>query len=101
MRMGRQHLAPAAAAVALAGVLAGCGSGGGEQAPAPVVAVQVATASLGPLQQWVAAQAVLYPLRQAVLTPKIAAPVARFLVKRGDPVRAGELVAELENKDLK
>jgi multidrug efflux pump subunit AcrA (membrane-fusion protein) len=34
------------------------------------------------------------------VTPKISAPVARFLVQRGDHVREGQLVAILEDRDL-
>ncbi len=49
----------------------------------------------------VTTEAVLYPLHQATLAPKITAPVTRFLVNRGNRVRRGELVAVLENKDLK
>lgn len=83
-------------AVALA---AGC-STANQAAPAPVVEVQAATVRRQALAQWVRAPGVLYPLRQAIITPKISAPVSRFLVNRGDPVQAGELVAELENRDL-
>ncbi len=86
--------------LAAAALLAGCSSGASDSAPSPVVAVQVATVRQGPLQQWIRTQAVLYPLHQAVITPKISAPVARLEVERGDRVRAGELVAELENRDL-
>ncbi len=32
--------------------------------------------------------------------PKISAPVRKFLVKRGSPVREGQLLAVLENRDL-
>ena len=34
------------------------------------------------------------------MTPKISAPVKRMLVNRGDHVRAGQLLAELESGDL-
>ena len=46
------------------------------------------------------ADAVLYPRDQANITPKISAPVRRFLVNRGDHVKQGQLLAELENRDL-
>ncbi|HUX67913.1 MAG TPA: efflux RND transporter periplasmic adaptor subunit [Terriglobales bacterium] len=96
----RPGAAGAAGVVLAAALLAGCSSGASDSAPSPVVAVQVATVRQGPLQQWIRTQAVLYPLHQAVITPKISAPVARLEVERGDRVRAGELVAELENRDL-
>ena len=44
------------------------------------------------------AEALLYPLQQANVMPKISAPVARFLVNRGDHVRRGQLIEVLENK---
>jgi multidrug resistance efflux pump len=45
-------------------------------------------------------QAVLFPLQQAAIVPKISAPVQKFLVKRGSPVREGQVLAVLENRDL-
>ena len=46
------------------------------------------------------ADAVLAPLAQAAIEPKITAPVKKFYVERGQRVKAGELLAELENTDL-
>src|SRR5207245_200127 len=54
----------------------------------------------GRSRQGVTADAILYPLDQARVMPKIAAPVRRFLVTRGDHVRQGQLLAVLENRDL-
>ena len=48
----------------------------------------------------VTADAVLYPINQANVTPKISAPVKRVLVNRGDHVKAGQVLAELESRDL-
>ncbi|MGH9520580.1 MAG: efflux RND transporter periplasmic adaptor subunit, partial [Terriglobales bacterium] len=80
--------------------LTGCSGGGDAAAPTPVVEVQVAPVAQGPLQHWLRSQAVLYPLHQAIITPKISAPVHSFAVNRGDHVQAGELLATLENQDL-
>jgi RND family efflux transporter MFP subunit len=66
----------------------------------PVTPVQVAVAKRGSIARIVTAEAVLYPLKQANITPKISAPVQKFLVQRGDHVREGQLVAILENRDL-
>ena len=57
----------------------------------------VETAVHGAIDQVVTADAVLYPVNQANVTPKISAPVTRVLVNRGDHVRAGQLLAELES----
>lgn len=95
-----RRLSALAALAAAAALLAACSSSGDQPAPQPVVAVQVAPAKVTQLQQWVRAQAVLYPLHQAVITPKISAPVRQFFVNRGDRVHAGEELAQLENRDL-
>lgn len=86
------------ALAAAAALLAGCGKS--EPQAEPLVSVQAAAATRRPMVEWVTSEAVIHPIQQAVLTPKISAPVARFFVNRGDRVRAGELVARLENKDL-
>jgi HlyD family secretion protein len=66
----------------------------------PVAPVQVAPVTRGSIQVIVNADAVLYPREQANIVPKISAPVRRFVVNRGDHVTAGQLVAELEARDL-
>ena len=43
---------------------------------------------------------VLFALNQASVMPKIAAPVQRFLVQRGDHVKQGQLLAVLEIPEL-
>src|SRR5439155_1466327 len=48
----------------------------------------------------ITADAILYPRDQANIVPKISAPVRRYLVQRGDHVKANQLLAELENRDL-
>ena len=69
--------------------------------PAEVVApVRVSPAIKGSIRLIVNADAVLYPRDQASIVPKISAPVRRFLVNRGDRVKQGQLLAELENRDL-
>ena len=95
--------------VALAGVfaallLAGCGKGGETketaeaEAPTPVT---VEPAVRGAIDHVITADAVLYPINQANVIPKLSAPVRRILVNRGDHVRVGQLLAELETADLR
>jgi multidrug efflux pump subunit AcrA (membrane-fusion protein) len=86
------------AAVASMLIAAGCSSDKGDQEP--TVTVQVAAVEKTTIQQTINAQAVLFARQQAAIVPKISAPVRRFLVKRGSPVRAGQLLAVLENRDL-
>jgi HlyD family secretion protein len=65
-----------------------------------IAPVRVAPAIKGSIRLIVNADAVLYPRDQANIVPKISAPVRRFLVNRGDHVKQGQLVAELEARDL-
>src|SRR5262249_5807588 len=65
-----------------------------------VVTVDVAPVLSSPISQKVTAEALLYPLQQAAIVPKISAPVKKFYVDRGAHVSAGQLLAELENGDL-
>ena len=74
------------------------GAAGGEEEPPKPVTVEAVVR--GAIDYVVTADAVLYPNNQANVTPKISAPVKRVLVNRGDHVRAGQLIAELEGADL-
>src|ERR1700681_2720404 len=67
------------------------------EAPTPVL---VENATLGAIDHVVTADAVLFPINQANVTPKISAPVKRVLVNRGDHVRAGQVLAQLESAEL-
>ena len=76
------------------------GCSGKEKEKEPVVAVESALVQRASLQRTVTAEAILYPLHQAALVPKISAPVEKFYVNRGSRVRQGQLLAVLENRDL-
>ncbi len=87
-------------------LLAGCSKkadtkeGGAAAEAEPATPVTVEPAVRGAIDHMVIADAVLYPINQANVTAKIAAPVKRILVNRGDHVRAGQVIAELESADL-
>lgn len=66
----------------------------------PTVPVQVAAVQKTSVQKTVSAQAILYPLQQSAITPKITTPVEKYYVQRGSHVHAGQLLAVLENRDL-
>lgn len=70
-------------------------------APETVVSVQAVHPVRGPIAEQVQADAVLAPVAQAAIVPKITAPVEKFYVQRGSKVHAGELLAVLDNSDLK
>jgi HlyD family secretion protein len=78
--------------------LAGCSKEPAQKEPE--VPVQIVSVEKTSLQHTVAAEAVLFPLQQSALTPKISAPVKAFYVKRGSKVHRGQLLAVLENQDL-
>jgi multidrug efflux pump subunit AcrA (membrane-fusion protein) len=71
-----------------------------EAAPETEVTVQAERIEQGPIAEQIAADAVLSPAAQAAIEPKISAPVKKFYVQRGARVKAGELLATLENNDL-
>ena len=71
-----------------------------EAAPETQVTVQAEHPEQGPISEHISADAVLAPLAQAAIEPKISAPVRKFYVERGTRVKAGQLLATLENNDL-
>jgi HlyD family secretion protein len=75
----------------------GCSS---EKPAEPTVSVQVVPAKKATIEQTVTSEAVLYPLAQSAIVPKISAPIKAFYVNRGGKVHAGQLLATLENRDL-
>jgi len=79
-------------------LLGSCGKK--ESKKEPVVTVQVTPAKRATISQTISAEAVVYPLQQATIAPKITSTVKQFLVQRGSRVKKGQLLAVLENKDL-
>ncbi len=71
----------------LAVLLAGCSKE--TKDPEPEVSVQVVPVEQTTIAHTVSAEAVLFPLEQAAITPKISAPVKTFYVKRGSQVHQG------------
>jgi multidrug efflux pump subunit AcrA (membrane-fusion protein) len=86
-----------ASAIAIAILSVGCSQEKTEEAAVPVTA---ANAQKATVQRVIMADAVLFPLQQAALVPKISAPVKQFYANRGSKVRKGQLLAVLENSDL-
>src|SRR6202521_1630413 len=75
----------------------GCSS---EKPAEPTVSVQVVPVKKVTIEQTVTSEAVLYPLAQSAIVPKISAPIKAFFGNRGSKVRAGQLLATVENGDL-
>lgn len=64
------------------------------------VTVRAAHPWVGPLAEEIPADAILAPLSQAALAPRISAPIRAEYVKRGERVHKGELLLTLEDRDL-
>jgi HlyD family secretion protein len=71
-----------------------------EVTPATEVTVQAVHPQIGSISEEIAGDATLAPLAQAAISPKVTAPVRKFYVQRGSKVKAGQLLATLENSDL-
>jgi RND family efflux transporter MFP subunit len=71
-----------------------------EETPVPEVYVQAAHPEQASISEQISAEAILAPLAQAAISPKVTAPVRKFYVQRGAHVHVGELLATLENSDL-
>lgn len=67
---------------------------------AAVVTVQAEHPEVGEISEHVLADAILSPVAEAAISPKVTAPVRTFYVQRGSKVKKGQLLAVLENRDL-
>ncbi len=85
--------------IAAASLMVSCSSENGKEV-VPVVTVQAATVASKTIQATIHTDAILYPRDEAAIVPKVVAPIKKFYVQRGSQVRAGQLLAELENQDL-
>jgi len=98
VRNPRRTRSVLAASLCLLVFAAGCKAK--EETATPVVNVEATTAKQQAISEHITADAVLFPLAQAAIAPKVSAPVRKFLVQRGAHVKEGELLAVLENRDL-
>src|ERR1700724_2423395 len=72
-----------------------------EKEAEPIVPVQVTSVRQDSIRRIVMADAVLFARDWSNVLPKISAPVRKVYVNRGDHVKQGQLVAELESSDLR
>jgi HlyD family secretion protein len=77
---------------------AGCGAT--EKEKEPVVTVEAVAPEREEISEVVRGEAVVFPVQQAVITPKITSTIREFKVQRNSRVRKGQLLAILENADL-
>jgi HlyD family secretion protein len=95
-----RHIALAVTCAALGAAFQLSGCGGAEKEKEPVASVQVTPAQRSPIAQIISSEAVVYPLEQATIAPKITSTITKFEVQRGARVKKGQVLARLENKDL-
>ena len=81
------------------GVCGGCKKSN-DTADVAVVTVQAAQPTIGPISEEIEADAILAPLSQAAIAPRISAPILREYVQRGQRVKQGQLLVTLEDRDL-
>ena len=72
-----------------------------EDTPVASVEVQAAHPQVAPISEEITADAILAPLAQAAIAPKISAPIRALYVQRGSHVRQGQLLMVLEDRDLR
>lgn len=98
LKLHQRSLPLFASCACMLALLSGCGSS--EKTEEPVVSVQTSPVHRAPIELTVSSDAVVWPLQQAVLSPKITSTIKKFYVQRGSSVKQGQLLALLENQDL-
>ena len=86
-----RHAAMAAGIAVVLGFGSGCAKE--EKEKEPEVSVQTTPAEKEDISQIVNAEAVIFPLQQATVAPKITSTIKQFLVQRASKVRKGQLLA--------
>ena len=71
-----------------------------QETPGAAVTVQVAQPTRGAISEELTADALLAPLSQAAISPRISAPIRAEYVQRGAHVHRGQLLVTLEDRDL-
>ncbi len=91
----------AIALLILPGLVAGCKKASNDDEDSgEAVSVQAEHPSVGPIAEQITADAILAPLSQAAIAPRISAPIRAEYVQRGAHVKKGQLLVSLEDRDL-
>src|SRR5215472_994425 len=80
--------------------ISGCKKTANDEESSEPVAVQAEHPSVGPISEQITADAILAPLAQAAIAPRISAPIRAEYVQRGAHVKKGQLLITLEDRDL-
>jgi multidrug efflux pump subunit AcrA (membrane-fusion protein) len=93
--------APARFALAAALVLTGCSGGGQKHQGPPPLAVDVTRATRHDIATYITLDGQITPLQQSTLSSTQSGTVAEVLVNEGDRVHQGELLARLDDSQLR
>ena len=99
-REGSTTISLFAALLTLLVVIGTAGCGASEKEKEPVVTVEAVAPEREEISQVVTGEAVVFPVQQSVITPKITSTIREFKVQRGSKVHKGQVLAILENADL-
>src|SRR5260221_13624799 len=80
--------------------LAAAGCGKGEKPEAPEGSVQASPAAKTDISRIVNTEAVIFPVAQSAINPKISAPAKKFYVTREHKARQDHLLAVLGKRDI-
>ena len=72
-----------------------------ETKPEPVVEVKAAQTEVADLDVTVHAPAAVFPRQQANIASRVTSPIRELRARKGDSVSAGQVLAVLENRDLR
>lgn len=86
--------------ICLLAPMSGCKKAATDEDTDTAVAVQAQHPTVGPISAEITADAILAPLAQAAIEPRISAPIRAEYVQRGSHVRKGQLLVTLEDRDL-
>ena len=100
-RIALAALLPLCAVLSLAGCKKTSAGSADADATQSAVTVKAEHPTVGPLAEEISADAILAPLFQAALAPRISAPITAEYVQRGARVHKGQLLLTLENRDLR
>lgn len=86
--------------ICLLAPMSGCKKAATDEDTDTAVSVQAQHPTVGPISAEITADAILAPLAQAAIEPRISAPIRAEYVQRGSHVRKGQLLVTLEDRDL-
>src|SRR5437867_4384738 len=100
--MTEYQMPTAVAAATLLALLSGCKDSSSEppKQPAPPVAVQITQPIHGPITRFVTLPGEIKPYQQATLYAKVAGYLKTIAVDKGDRVKEGDLIADIEVPEM-